>query len=49
MIIQKYFRLNDIINVPKEEIKMKLYLSSYKLGNSTDELKKWLQNSVNRV
>ena len=26
---------------------MKLYLSSYKLGNSTDELKKWLQNSVN--
>ena len=26
---------------------MKLYLSSYKLGNSTDELKKWLQNSEN--
>lgn len=26
---------------------MKLYLSSYKLGNSTDELKKWLQNSDN--
>ncbi|MCI5807295.1 MAG: Type 1 glutamine amidotransferase-like domain-containing protein [Firmicutes bacterium] len=26
---------------------MKLYLSSYKLGNSTDELKKWLQDSDN--
>lgn len=26
---------------------MKLYLSSYKLGNSTDELKKWLQTSEN--
>lgn len=33
--------------VLKEEDKVKLYLSSYKLGNATEELKKWLQNSVN--
>lgn len=26
---------------------MKLYLLSYKLGNHTDELKKWLENSKN--
>ena len=27
---------------------MKLYLSSYKLGNKTNELKKWLENSDNK-
>ena len=35
--------------VLKEEDKVKLYLSSYKLGNATEELKKWLQNSCSFV
>ena len=28
---------------------MKLYLSSYKLGNNTDELKKWIEEKGNKI
>ncbi len=38
------YKRNILIYQSKEESKMKLYLSSYRVGNNTEELIRWLES-----